>query len=167
VTSKPDQHQQAESVADRIIERLGGRIVLALPLGLGKANLIANALFERAVEDRTIDLEIFTALTLEKPSWSSDMERRFIEPLNEQLYSGYPGLAYANALRDGSLPENIRVSEFFFVAGRWLSIETAQQSYVSANYTHAGRYVLDRGINVVAQLVAKRGGGGDAEYSQS
>jgi acyl-CoA hydrolase len=167
VTGKPDQHQQAESVAKRIIERLGGRIVLALPLGLGKANLVANALFERAADDRTIDLEIFTALTLEKPSWSSDMERRFIEPLNERLYSGYPGLAYAKALRDGSLPENVRVSEFFFVAGRWLSIETAQQSYVSANYTHAGRYVLDRGINVVAQLVAKRGDGANAEYSLS
>jgi acyl-CoA hydrolase len=167
VTGKPDQHQQAESVADRIIERLGGRIVLALPLGLGKANLVANALFERAAEDRSIDLEIFTALTLEKPSWSSDMERRFIEPLNERLYSGYPGLAYAMALRDGSLPENVRVSEFFFVAGRWLSIEVAQQNYVSANYTHAGRYVLDRGINVVAQLVAKRGDGADAKYSLS
>jgi acyl-CoA hydrolase len=167
VTGKPDQHQRAESVADRIIERLGGRIVLALPLGLGKANLVANALFERAAEDRSIDLEIFTALTLEKPSWSSDMERRFIEPLNERLYSGYPGLTYARALRDGSLPENVRVSEFFFVAGRWLSIEVAQQNYVSANYTHAGRYVLDRGINVVAQLVAKRGDGADAKYSLS
>ncbi|PAQ10858.1 acetyl-CoA hydrolase/transferase C-terminal domain-containing protein [Mesorhizobium temperatum] len=167
MTGKPDQHQQAESVADRIIERLGGRIVLALPLGLGKANIVANALFKRAVEDKAIDLEIFTALTLEKPPWSRDMERRFIEPLNERLYPGYPGLAYAKALRDGSLPENVRVSEFFFVAGRWLAIETAQQNYVSANYTHAGRYVLDRGINVIAQLVAKRGDGADAEYSLS
>jgi hypothetical protein len=43
VTGKPDQHQHAESVADSIIERLGGRIALALPLGLGKANLVANA----------------------------------------------------------------------------------------------------------------------------
>ncbi|WP_353641115.1 acetyl-CoA hydrolase/transferase C-terminal domain-containing protein [Mesorhizobium sp. WSM2239] len=167
MTGKPEQHQQAESIADRIIERLGGRIVLALPLGLGKANLVANALFERAVRDKAIELEIFTALTLEKPSWSSDMERRFIELLNERLYSDYRGLAYAKALRDGSLPENVRVSEFIFVAGRWLSIDIAQQNYVSANYTHAGRYVLDRGINVVAQLVAKRGDGADAEYSLS
>ncbi|WP_370906488.1 hypothetical protein M728_004918 (plasmid) [Ensifer sp. WSM1721] len=167
MTGKPDQHKQAESVADRIIERLGGRIVLALPLGLGKANLVANALFERAARDRTIDLEIFTALTLEKPSWSSDMERRFVEPLAERLYSGYLGLTYAKALREGSLPENIRVSEFFFVAGHWLTIEIAQQRYISANYTHVGRYLLDRGINVIAQLVTKRGDGVDAEYSLS
>jgi hypothetical protein len=141
--------------------------MLGLPLGLGKATLVANALFERATRDRSIDLEIFTALTLERPSWSSDMERRFVQPLAERLYSGCLGLTYAKALRQGSLPENIRVSEFFFVAGRWLAIEVAQQNYVSANYTHAGRYLLDRGINVIAQLVAKRGDGADAEYSLS
>ncbi|WFU49940.1 acetyl-CoA hydrolase/transferase C-terminal domain-containing protein [Sinorhizobium terangae] len=167
MTGKPDQHQQAESIADRIIERLDGRIVLGLPLGLGKANLVANALFDRAVKDRAIDLEILTALTLEKPSWSSDMERRFVEPLVERLYSGCPDIAYAKALREGELPENIRVSEFFFVAGRWLAVEIAQQNYISANYTHVGRYLIDRGINVLAQLVAKRGNGVDAEYSLS
>ncbi|MDK1477885.1 acetyl-CoA hydrolase/transferase C-terminal domain-containing protein [Sinorhizobium sp. 6-117] len=167
MTGKPDQHQRAESVADRIIACLGGHIVLALPLGLGKANLVANALFERAALDRTVDLEILTALTLETPAWSSEMERRFLQPMTERLYSGYPGLTYAKALREGSLPENVRISEFFFVAGRWLSIEIAQQNYVSANYTHAGRYALERGINVLAQLVAKRRDGADAEYSLS
>lgn len=141
--------------------------MLALPLGLGKANMVANALFERAVADRTVDLAIFTALTLERPSWSNDMERRFVEPLNKRLYSAYEDLAYAKALREGSLPQNIRVSEFFFVAGRWLAVDEAQQNYVSANYTHAGRYVLDRGINAIAQLVAKRGDGDGVEYSLS
>jgi acyl-CoA hydrolase len=167
VRGKPEQHERADSAADRIIERLDGRIALALPLGLGKANLVANALFERAAADRAINLEIFTALTLEKPAWSSDMERRFVEPLSERLFANYPELAYAKALREGRLPENIRVSEFFFLAGRWLAVEQAQQAYVSANYTHAGRYVLDRGINVIAQLVAKRGAGAEAQYSLS
>ncbi len=41
--------------------------------------------------------------------------------------------------------------------GTWLGNATAQQNYISANYTHAMRYVLERGANVVAQLVAKRG----------
>ncbi|THK38957.1 acetyl-CoA hydrolase [Ensifer sp. MPMI2T] len=167
MTGKPEQHQRAESIADRIIERLDGRISLGLPLGLGKASLVANALFERAIEDKAIDLEIYTALTLEKPSWSSDMERRFVEPLVERLYSGCPDIAYAKTLREGKLPENVRVSEFFFVAGRWLAVEIAQQNYISANYTHVGRYLIDRGINVLAQLVAKGGDGADAEYSLS
>ena len=163
----PAIHDDARTVADAILDRLDGRVVLALPLGLGKAVSVANALFDRAAADRAIDLSIFTALTLEKPRWSSDLERRFVEPLSERLFPDYRGLRYAEALRGGGLPENIRVSEFFFLAGRWLGIDRAQQDYVSANYTHAGRYVLERGVNVVAQLVACRGEGADARYSLS
>src|SRR5262249_21365340 len=32
----------------------------------------------------------------------------------------------------------------------------AQQHYISANYTHALQYVLDRSVNVIGQLVANR-----------
>ncbi len=60
-------HQDAASVADAIIGEVGREIVLGLPLGLGKANHIANALYDRAAADPSIKLTIFTALTLEKP----------------------------------------------------------------------------------------------------
>ena len=66
-----------------------------------------------------------------------------------------------------TLPPNIMVDEFFFQAGTRLGIAAAQQSYISANYTHALRYVLDRGVNVVAQLVAKRARGGETRLSLS
>ena len=56
--------RSAEEVADRIIARTDGHIVLGLPLGLGKAPHIVNALFARASADRAIRLRIFTALTL-------------------------------------------------------------------------------------------------------
>lgn len=85
------------------------------------------------------------------------MERRFIEPLNERLFAGYERLAYAQALRDGDLPDNVAVSEFFLLAGRWVGVQTVQQSYVSADYTHAAGYLLGRDVNVIAQLVARRG----------
>ena len=42
-----------------------------------------------------------------------------------------------------------------------------QQNYVSVNYTHASRLLVQRGVNVIAQLVAKRGEGGAARYSLS
>jgi hypothetical protein len=43
----------------------------------------------------------------------------------------------------------------------------AQQHYISANYTHAPSYLLERGLNVVTQLVAKRIVDGVTRYSLS
>jgi acyl-CoA hydrolase len=151
-------HQDGASVADAIISEVGREIVLGLPLGLGKANHIANALYARAAADPSIKLTIFTALTLEKPKASSELERRFMEPVVARLFGDWPDLAYTHALRNGTMPANIEVNEFFFLAGRWLGVPRAQQSYISANYTHAVRYLVERGVNVVAQLVARRGG---------
>lgn len=150
-------HDTAEAVVDAIIARVGKTIVLALPLGLGKANRIANALYARAVSDPSLSLTIFTALSLEVPRPGSDMERRFLAPVAERIFGGYVALDYARDRRAGALPKNVTVHEFFMLAGRWLGVEGAQQDYISANYTHVGRYLLDRGVNVAAQLVARRG----------
>ena len=162
----PAQFDSADRLADAIIARVGKTIVLAMPLGLGKANHVANALFARAVADPSIRLRIFTALTLEKPHPSAELERRFIGPIAERCFGGYPDLAYAVALRQG-LPSNIEVDEFFFQAGTRLNIKAAQQSYIAANYTHALGCVLQRGVNVVGQLVAKRVRDGATRYSLS
>ena len=158
MSGKPALYDSAEKIADDIVREVGKKIVLALPLGLGKGNNIANALYRRAAADPTISLTIFTALTLEKPHPKNEIERRFIEPVIERLFGGYPDLLYAKAIRDGSLPKNITVNEFFLLAGKWLHVPYMQQNYIAANYTHAMRYVLDRGANVAVQLVAKRGG---------
>jgi acyl-CoA hydrolase len=162
----PTRFEDADRLAEAIIARVGKKIVLALPLGLGKANHIANALFTRAAVDRSIDLRIFTALTLEKPRAKSTLERRFLEPFAARVFGGYPELAYAIALHAGKLPPNIGVDEFFFQAGTRLRVAAAQRSYISANYTQALRYVIERGVNVVAQLVAERVQG-ETRYSLS
>jgi len=167
MTEAPQWFGDADALAEAVVREIGTNIVLALPLGLGKANHVANALYARAVADRSIKLTIFTALTLEKPHGTNELERRFIAPVIERLFGGYPDLAYAQALRKGTLPPNIDVSEFFFLAGRWLRVPAAQQNYIAANYTHAGRYVLERGVNVIAQLVAKRIVNGNARISLS
>jgi acyl-CoA hydrolase len=152
----PEHFDDPERLADAIIEKVGKTIVLALPLGLGKANHIANALYARAASDSSIRLTIFTALTLEPPRAKGELERRFLDPIAQRLFAGYPPLDYAAAIRAGTVPPNIQINEFFFEAGQWLNSPYAQQHYISANYTHALRCVLDRGVNVVAQLVANR-----------
>src|SRR5215472_7514034 len=163
----PRAHRSAETVVDDVLKEVGRDIVLGLPLGLGKANTIANAFFARAAQDRSIRLRIFTALTLEAPKPKNELERRFMAPIAKRLLAGYPPLEYARALHANALPSNIEVNEFFFLAGRWLSNPHAQQSYIAANYTHASHFLVARGVNVVAQLVAKRGTGDAARYSLS
>src|SRR5882757_1487189 len=163
----PKKFTDPEAIAEDIIRDVGTNLVVGLPLGLGKANHIVNALYARAAADRAISLTLFSALTLEKPKPSNLLERRFITPVIERLFGGYPDLAYADALHAGALPPNIQVIEFFFLAGRWLNVPFAQQHYISANYTHASSYLLARGLNVVTQLVAKRVVDGVARYSLS
>jgi hypothetical protein len=156
-----------DDIVEHIIGDVGTKLVVGLPLGLGKANHIVNALYARACADRAINLTFFSALTLEKPKPANLLEQRFIAPVIDRLFGGYPDLAYAGALRAGALPPNVKVIEFFFLAGRWLHVPFAQQHYISANYTHAASYLLARGLNVVTQLVAKRVIDGVARYSLS
>src|SRR5579864_7472660 len=163
----PKLFSSPDAIAEDIVRDVGTNLVVGLPLGLGKANHIVNALYARAVADRSIHLTFFSALTLEKPRPSNLLERRFISPVIDRLFGEYPDLAYADALRAGKLPPNVEVIEFFFLAGRWLHVPYAQQHYISANYTHASSYLLSRGLNAVTQLVAKRVVDGVARYSLS
>jgi Acetyl-CoA hydrolase/transferase C-terminal domain len=163
----PKMFSDPDAIAEDIIRDVGTNLVVGLPLGLGKANRIINALYARAAADRGINLTFFSALTLEKPKPSNLLERRFITPVIDRLFGGYPDLAYADALHAGALPPNIQVIEFFFLAGKWLHVPFAQQHYISANYTHASSYLLARGLNVVPQLVAKRVVDGVTRYSLS
>ena len=163
----PNLFSDPEAVVEEIIRDVGNNLVVGLPLGLGKANHIVNALYARAAADPAVKLTLFSALTLEKPKPGSLLEARFGGPLVERLFGGYPDLAYVAPLRAGKLPPNIKVLEFFFLAGRWLHVPFPQQHYISANYTHAASYLLDRGLNVVLQLVAKRIVDGETRYSLS
>jgi hypothetical protein len=108
----PKLFSDADALAEDIIREVGTELVVGLPLGLGKA--IVNALYARACADPYIKLTLLSALTLEKPKPKSLIERRFITPVIDRLFGFYPDLAYADALRNGSLPPNVSVIEFFF-----------------------------------------------------
>ncbi len=161
----PQMFDDVGEIVDEALRRTGNKVVLALPLGIGNPNLIANEFFRRARADETLDLTIFTALTLRKPTGSSDLERRFIEPLAARIFGDYPDLDFLAALRAGTLPGNVRVIEFFFEPGSLLDVQQAQSNYLAANYTHVARELLHRGVNVLAHVVAKRVVGGVTEIS--
>ncbi len=164
----PPIHPDVESCVDATLARVGRRLVLGTPLGLGKPPQLINAFYRRAAADRRIELRIVTALSLARPTAAGELERRLVEPLAERLFGGVPELDYVAAQRRGALPPNVEVSEFYLRPGAYLDLPAAQQSYVSANYTYVVRDLLDDCINVVAQEVAvEEGAEGGPRYSLS
>lgn len=167
LSNAPKVHTDVEACVDAILDQLGQSVVLGLPLGLGKANHVANALYARAAADPSIKLRILTALTLEKRQPLPEIAHRLVDPIIDRLFGGYPDLLYAQDVRSGRLPSNIEVAEFFLTPGRWLNADLAQRNYISVNYTEALALLADQGINLITQLVAKRGEGAGAAYSVS
>ncbi|WP_020409006.1 acetyl-CoA hydrolase/transferase C-terminal domain-containing protein [Hahella ganghwensis] len=163
----PQYFKDIEACVDAILDKVGNRIVLGLPLGLGKPVILANALYQRAKKKSDISLKIVTALSLEKPTGKSKLETNFLEPFVEREFAGVPDLDYVLDLRAGKMPKNIEVQEFFFKAGSYLHSPSQQQNYVSSNYTHAARDLMLSGVNVVAQMVAKKDIDGKTFYSFS
>ncbi|UXI02459.1 acetyl-CoA hydrolase/transferase C-terminal domain-containing protein [Photobacterium sp. TY1-4] len=153
-----------EQLVDRILETVGNQITLGVPLAIGKPVAFVNALYQRAKTDPRITLRIETGISLEKPVGKSPLEEKFLGPFIEREFAGVPDLDYLTDLRRNQVPANITVSEFFFKAGSFLN-SPQQQNYTSTNYTHAVRDLLDKGVNVVAQLVAKRTVDGVTTYS--
>ena len=148
--------QSADELADGLIESVGKDIVLGLPIGIGKAVHVADALFDRAAADETVSLTIFTGLTLETPHGRNELERRFLGPLVDRLYRRWPTPAYARAIRENTLPPNVRVHEFYLRPGAYLANPLVQQEYASINYSQVVTELLRLGVNVIAQLVAVR-----------
>ena len=149
-----DARALLDGVVEEVIGRVGSRVRLATPLGIGKPNPLIDAFYQRAREDPSLDLRIFTALSLSRPRWGSDLERRFLEPLLDRVFGNYPDPAFAQDLVRGALPANVRVTSFYYQPGSALGSEAAQRSHVSTNYTHVVRDVIDEGVNVLAQMVA-------------
>ncbi|MFH0342155.1 MAG: acetyl-CoA hydrolase/transferase C-terminal domain-containing protein [Chromatiales bacterium] len=163
----PQQFDDVGDCVDAALQRVGKRIVLALPLALGNPVPLVNELYRRAFRDRSIELKIFTGLSLRKPQASGELERRFLDPFVARVLGNCPELDYVAAVRAGQVPSNIEVIEFFLEPGAYLGNAYAQQHYLSANYTHVARELLAHGVNVVAQMIATRVSDGRTEYSLS
>jgi acyl-CoA hydrolase len=147
-----------DAALPHIVARLGQRWVMAAPLGLGKPNRLINALYQHAKAHPSIEFQLFTALSLARPQPRPGLEARFAGPfLKRHFGADYPDLDYVVDRRAGTLPNNVRVREFYFLSGSMLRNVQAQSDYTSINYTHVAREVAAQGVNVIVQLVARRG----------
>ncbi len=144
-----------DAAVDHLLQTIEGPIRMGLPLGLGKPNRLVNALYQRLRTLPERQLTLYTALSLGRPAAGGDLQRRFLEPFAERVFADYPELDYLHALRRDELPANIRVEEFYLQPGSLLDSAPAQQHYISCNYSHVARDINAKGVNAVAQLVAR------------
>lgn len=149
------QQCSIEQAVDRVLDEIDGPIHLGLPLGLGKPNRWVNALYARLRDMPERQLIIYTALCLGRPRAESDLQRRFLDPFVERVYGDYLELDFLADLLGDTLPANVRVEQFFLQPGSLLDSAPAQQDYTSSNYSHAARDINAKGVNVIAQLVAR------------
>jgi acyl-CoA hydrolase len=147
-------HDDFEVTARKIIERVGKDVIIAVPLGIGKPIGLLNALYRLALQDKTINLTIMTALTLARPEYSSELEERFVSPLLDRIIGNYEDPLYEKARIKQTLPANINVVEFFLTTAKYLKNNYVQQHYISSTYTLAVRDSLHQGVNVYAQQVS-------------
>lgn len=130
---------------------------IATPLGLGKPNLLLNDIYARAKADPSLQLTLFTALSLNPPH-ASGVAGKFLGPFAERQWgTDYPALAYTQDSARQKLPLNVTLHEFYLQAGAALAAPRMQRDYISLNYTHVAAAVREMGVRVIVQLIAKRG----------
>jgi acyl-CoA hydrolase len=168
VERTPEFLTTVDSCVERIFDHARGDLRVGAPLGLGKPNVLLNAIYARVKHDPALKLTLYTALSLGRPHPKTDLERRFLDPfLERQFGRDYPDLAYVAALHAGTLPANVRVHEFYLQSGAMLGVPEIQRNYICLNYTHVARDMHAAGLNVFVQIVAVRDEGGRRRYSLS
>jgi acyl-CoA hydrolase len=152
-----ETHPALSAAVEAAIAAVGTNIVLGAPLGIGKPNTLLNAFFQHALTHPHIQLDIFTALSIALPAAKNDLKGRFIRHFVRRHFGpDYPQLAYLPAQKKGTLPRNIRITEFYLQPGSMLGKALGQQHYISSNYTHVARDMQSRGVNVICQMVGVR-----------
>ncbi len=155
-------YDDVQQLVDAVIEQRGRRLKVAFPLGIGKPNHMANELVSRAVDGEIEELDILTALSLSTPQpGGSQLQRRLMEPVLDRLYAGVPDLDYVNLRARKTLPETIRVQEFFHSPGSVLSLPSAQRMHRNVNFTDGLRMMYDADLDLIGQMVAPSDGGWD------
>lgn len=135
-----------------------GDLKIGVPLGLGKANQLINLIYEKFKKTSQRKLEIYSALSLDLPLLKTPLEKKLLTPfLQRHFGADYPRLQYVIDLHSKKVPDHIKIHEFYFLAGQFLQNAQAQENYISLNYTHAARGISERGLQVLIQIVAKKG----------
>ncbi len=154
-----------KKVVDDTIRYLEKDIVLGVTLALGKPAKILNEFYRRAKEDPGISLKVITALSLEKPQGKSELEARFLKDLSDRIFKDVPDFDYMKDFRNGTLPPNVQLYEFYCKPGSNIKNKHYQMNHLANHYTHVPRCAKTLKCNVGALLLASRIINGKRVYS--
>lgn len=160
-----NHYEDLTELAQEVFEKLNGKIVMGVPIGIGKATDLINAFYQLAKKNPDYTLEIHSALSLGRPKLKTELERRLLEPFFDRQFDGVPVIDFAEEALNGELPKNVSVVEFYFKPGEMLRNKKAQQNALSTNYTHVPRDLLLRNVNLILQMIAVKHEGGKTRYS--
>lgn len=166
----PKKFNSLQEANSYILSQYDGDLRVAIPLGLGKPNQLINLIYDSFVLNPQKKLEIYTALSLDIPQPKTEIESKLLEKFIDRHFGEqYPRLNYLKDLFDRRPPENVKVYEFYFLAGQYSQIQSAQQNYISLNYTHVARGIAGRGLQMAIQYIspARQNTDGRTMYSLS
>jgi len=164
----PHRLDRLDDAVETLLASIPGPLHVAAPLGIGKPHRFLNALYARIERDPSRTLHLYTALSLDPPVASNDLQRRFLAPFASRHFGDdFPRLAYVDAMKRDALPAHIEVEEFYMQSGALLKSRQAQRRYASLNYTHVARAIAERGANCLVQKVASNADGSRLSLSSN
>ena len=163
----PQMFDDVGEIVEEALRRVGKRVVLALPLGIGKPNLIANEFFRRARADATLDLTIFTALSAcASPPGSSDLEKALHRAAGGAHLRQLPGARLPRRRCAAATCRRTCASSSSSSSRARCSTPRTRSRTTCRPTTRTSRASCwHRGVNVIAHVVAKRVVGGITEIS--
>jgi acyl-CoA hydrolase len=152
----------AQEAVDLVVRRLGRKIFIVSPLGIGAGNTYLNC-FARYAKDGEIDMSVLTALTLQVPALPGGMKAKLLNPIFKRVYSRYTTFSFVDecleAAETGALmPDYLKFNSFYFFPGFSTSVPTAQLDYTPINFRDVNDALVKRGANVVAMKASFRHG---------
>jgi acyl-CoA hydrolase len=164
----PHRLDSLDDAVESLLASIDGPLHVAAPLGIGKPHRLLNALYARIEKDPSRPLHLYTALSLDPPVPTNDLQRRFLAPfVTRHFGDDFPRLAYVQAQKRDALPGHIVIEEFYLQSGALLRSRQAQSRYASLNYTHVARVIAERGVNCLVQKVASNADGSRLSLSSN
>lgn len=148
--------QSVNETVDALLKQLPSDIRVASPLGIGKPNTFLNRLYQMIKANPAQQMQLYTALSLNQPKAKAGLEARFLNPFAQRVFAGYVDFDYVTDMAKNQLPPNIQICEFFLKSPDWLGNTSAQQHYISSNYTHIARDMAAKKPHIICQAIAVR-----------